>query len=555
MADRLTTKINRLKRDMRSMRRWAALERWLGVLVVVLALAVAFWFWQNRGGAIVQSVAPPISAAPAPAGTTSPVPAPMTRGQAEPDAVAAPTRSASDDAAQRVARFGNVEITVERATITNMILTEFFGISAVDPDAALVIVVRVANLGLTDRVRYTTMRIGSSVVDDVGRRYTGREYGAIPAGGMAAAVIEPGGVITDVLIFDAPATDASYVDLIVPGRCVGAASTRAIRVPAELLEIALEVRPDPAEALPRRPAPQSPVAPPAPPGPPPGELVAGYRLAAEQGDPEGLWNLGRAYRDGFGVPRDPRKALKHFRAAGQKDHPQAMWDAVQMLVEGDGIASDTHQAGQWLQRLMKLGERQAHFELADLNPMQYCNAARILRPLRAGASNVPGSAVKAAGRLREPDGDTWTMVLENRRTVDVDMSEIADPHVAEGIYVEVCGILNRDLAIEALVGEVPEPVYYLERPVVDVPTGGVIAHRTTQYVMRGVVRNTGRQPIRAITLTVRVRVGSSVSPIQVVTVYDLSPGASTEYSAAFTMRNPNVTSRPVAEITEHTYDW
>ena len=555
MADRLTTRINRLKRDMRSMRRWAALERWLGVLVVVLALAGAFWFWQNNGrsGAIV---APPVSAAPAPAGPAVPPPAPMSRGQTEPDVVSAPTGSGSDevlaDAAQHVARFGDVEISVESAAVTNMVLTEFFGISAVDPDAALVIVVRVANLGLTDRVRYTTMRIGSSVVDDVGRRYTGREYGAIPAGGMAAAVIEPGDVITDVLIFDAPATDASYVDLIVPGRCVGAASTRAIRVPAELLEIALEVRPDPAEALPRRPAPQPPVA---PPGPPPGELVAGYRLAAEQGDPEGLWNLGRAYRDGFGIPRDPRKALKQFRAAGQKDHPQAMWDAVQMLIEGDGIASDPHQAGQWLKRLMKLGDRQAHFELAGLDPSQYCDAARTLRLVRAGVRNEPGSAVKVGGRLREPDGDTWTMILENRRTIDVNMSEIADPHVAEGIYAEVCGILNHDLVIEALVGEIPEPVYYLERPMVDVPIGGVIAHRTAQYVMRGVVRNTGRQPIRAITLTLRVRVGSSVSPIQVVTVYDLSPGASAEYSATFTMRNPNVTSRPVAEITQHTYDW
>ncbi len=559
MADPLTTKLNRLKRDMRSMRRWAALERWLGVLVVVLAVAVAVWFWQNSGrsGANVQSVAPPTSAAPTPAGTTLPVPAPMTRGQTEPDAVPAPTRSAVDrviaGAAQRVARFGNVEITVERATVTNQVMTEFFGISAVDPDAALVIVVRVANLGLTDPVRYTTMRIGSSVVDDDGHPYARREYGAIPAGGVAAAVIEPGGVATDVLIFDAPAADASYVDLIVSGRCVGDSSEQTIRVPAAMLEIALVVPPDP--YAPPRPKPQPPVTPPGPPAAPPGELVAGYRLAAEQGDPEGLWNLGRAYRDGFGVPRDPRKALKQFRAAGQKDHPQAMWDAVQMLINGDGIASDAHQAGQWLLRLIKLGDRQAHFELADLDPMQYCDTARMLRLLRAGARNEPGSAVKVGGRLREPDGDTWTMVLENGRTIDVDMSMIADPHIAEGIYAEVCGILNSDLTIEALVGDVPEPVYFLERPVVEVPRGGVIAHRTAQYVIRGVVRNTGLQPIRSITLTVRVRVGSSVSMTQVVTVYNLPGGASDDYGATLTMLNPSVTSRPVAEITDHTYDW
>ena len=66
---------------------------------------------------------------------------------------------------------------------------------------------------------------------------------------------------------------------------------------------------------------------------------------------------------------------------------------------------------------------------------------------------------------------------------------------------------------------------------VEVPRGGVIAHRTAQYVLRGVVRNTGLQPIRSITLTVRVRVGSSVSMTQVVTVYNLPGGASDDYGA------------------------
>ena len=250
---------------------------------------------------------------------------------------------------------------------------------------------------------------------------------------------------------------------------------------------------------------------------------------------------------------DRRKALNYFRAAGQKGHQQAMWAAVQMLSKGD--LANTHQAAQWLERLLDLGDRQAHYELAELDPMKYCTDARKLRLLRDGARNETGSAVKAGGRLRERDGDTWTMVLENRRTIDIDMSGIADPHVAEGIYAEVCGILNRDLAIEALVGNVPDPVYFLERPVVQVPPGGVVARRITRYVVRGMVRNTGLQPIRSITVTVRVRVGSSVSAMQVITVRDLSTGESDEYGAEFTMLNPSVTSRPVAEITDHSYDW
>lgn len=562
MADRLTTKVNRLKRDMRSLRRWAALELGLGIVVGGLAAAVGVWFWQSNArrddAAGPPPIAPPTSVSPS--SPALPVPASMPP-ERELGARSAPVRSGSDEAvaptARRVARFGDVEVTVERAAVTSMVLTEFFGIPGVDPDAALVIVVRVANSGLTDRVRYTTMRNGAAaVVDDLGRTYTGRDYGDIPAGGVAAATIEPGGAVTDVLIFDAPPTDARYIDLIVPGRCVGAASTRVIRVPAELMELG-SVAPEgppgpdvPAEKMPRPPAPpQPPVTPP----PPPGELVEGYRRAAEQGDPEGLWNLGRAYRNGFGVERDRRKALNHFRAAGQKGHQPAMWAAVQMLSKGD--IANTHQAAQWLERLLDLGDRQAHYELAELDPMKYCADARKLRLLRDGPRNETGSAVKVGGRLRERDGDTWTMVLENRRTIDVDMSGIADPHVAEGIYAEVCGILDRNLVIEALVGNVPEPVYYLERPVVQVPPGGVVARRTTRYIVRGMVRNTGLQPIRSITVTVRVRVGSSVSAIQVITVQDLSRGESDEYGAEFTMQNPSVTSRPVAEITDHSYDW
>ena len=41
----------------------------------------------------------------------------------------------------------------------------------------------------------------------------------------------------------------------------------------------------------------------------------------------------------------------------------------------------------------------------------------------------------------------------------------------------------------------------------------------------------------------------------VITVQDLSVGESEEYRAEFTMQNPRVTSSPVAEITDHSYDW
>ena len=54
VADQLRTRIDRLKREMRSRRRWHALELGLGVLVVGLAVAAVVWFWQanaRRDGA------------------------------------------------------------------------------------------------------------------------------------------------------------------------------------------------------------------------------------------------------------------------------------------------------------------------------------------------------------------------------------------------------------------------------------------------------------------------------------------------------------------------
>ena len=48
MADRLTTRINRLKRERRSLRKWAAVELWLGILVVGIVAAGVVWLWQAK---------------------------------------------------------------------------------------------------------------------------------------------------------------------------------------------------------------------------------------------------------------------------------------------------------------------------------------------------------------------------------------------------------------------------------------------------------------------------------------------------------------------------
>lgn len=57
------------------------------------------------------------------------------------------------------------------------------------------------------------------------------------------------------------------------------------------------------------------------------QAVELYRKAADQGDPAGEVGLGRMYADGYGVPRDPAKALALYRKAEGSRY----WPALDML--------------------------------------------------------------------------------------------------------------------------------------------------------------------------------------------------------------------------------
>jgi hypothetical protein len=53
------------------------------------------------------------------------------------------------------------------------------------------------------------------------------------------------------------------------------------------------------------------------------EAVKWYRLAAAQGYPGALYNLGACHTNGRGVPRDYHAALRCFRRAADKGHAGA----------------------------------------------------------------------------------------------------------------------------------------------------------------------------------------------------------------------------------------
>lgn len=89
----------------------------------------------------------------------------------------------------------------------------------------------------------------------------------------------------------------------------------------------------------------------------PGALSAqsGLIPAAEAGDADAQFRLGRAYESGVGAPQNDFEAVRWFRAAALQDHPVAALDLGWMLANGYGVAKDEERALYWFTRAAALG--------------------------------------------------------------------------------------------------------------------------------------------------------------------------------------------------------
>ncbi len=90
------------------------------------------------------------------------------------------------------------------------------------------------------------------------------------------------------------------------------------------------------------------------------EAMALYRKAAEQGEPAGEFGIGRMYRNGSGVPRDPALALEWFRKAEKKNHAPALAELARAYRAGDlGLPKDIEQADALDARVRSLMQAQS----------------------------------------------------------------------------------------------------------------------------------------------------------------------------------------------------
>jgi TPR repeat protein len=74
------------------------------------------------------------------------------------------------------------------------------------------------------------------------------------------------------------------------------------------------------------------------------------REAADAGDPEGMYRLGRMYYEGRGVAKDAQEAVKWFRKAADAGNGWGMFFLGVCYHNGDGVTKDDQQAVMWLKK-------------------------------------------------------------------------------------------------------------------------------------------------------------------------------------------------------------
>ena len=72
--------------------------------------------------------------------------------------------------------------------------------------------------------------------------------------------------------------------------------------------------------------------------------------AAEQGNADAQYKLGKCYYDGDGVAQDHIEAVKRFKKAAEKGYADAQCALVACCYVGDGVEQDHAESAKWLEK-------------------------------------------------------------------------------------------------------------------------------------------------------------------------------------------------------------
>lgn len=93
------------------------------------------------------------------------------------------------------------------------------------------------------------------------------------------------------------------------------------------------------------------------------EDAANYRDAAEQGQPEGQYNLGRCYYYSLGVPEDYEVAVKWYLKSAEQGHSEAQYNLGWCYKHGLGVTKNYIEAAKWFLKAAAQGNSKAQYNL------------------------------------------------------------------------------------------------------------------------------------------------------------------------------------------------
>jgi len=93
------------------------------------------------------------------------------------------------------------------------------------------------------------------------------------------------------------------------------------------------------------------------------ERVASYRLAAEKGDADARYRLGKLYKEGTVVAPDDAEALRLFRLAADQGHAGAQVALGEMYADGRGTEKNEAEAVKWYRKAADQGYANGEYRL------------------------------------------------------------------------------------------------------------------------------------------------------------------------------------------------
>lgn len=93
---------------------------------------------------------------------------------------------------------------------------------------------------------------------------------------------------------------------------------------------------------------------------------AWYKLAADTGDHDSQFTIGRSYLEGHGVEQSYKKAAKYFQSSAEQGNAMAMNHLGYLYTYGLGVRENGQRAKQWLEKAIEYQSPDANANLAVL---------------------------------------------------------------------------------------------------------------------------------------------------------------------------------------------